>query len=264
MWVSWLVCLGVRVLDCCVIEPPLIKPSIASSITHDPFPLSSEAAPSAQLQTPEYLTTCIPFFLGFASLKLRWVLINSTHTMHVCDWFIATWPTETGGIGSPLWANDANRLLKPAEGSGTMLAWAPIHNMMSVSVAAFFSQHKYDCDAPLGGSGPGALWTVMCQLLTDWEVRCCQFIPIFRHSATNRNLSMKTFIELEGAATFGHLWEFFMSVRARAASLTCSSKFNHFYSESTKWLVENKWISYGVEIFYFSAKMYPFQNRSTV
>ncbi len=47
---------------CCVIEPPSIEPSIASSITHDSFPLSSEAVPSAQLQTPEYLTTCIPVF----------------------------------------------------------------------------------------------------------------------------------------------------------------------------------------------------------
>ncbi len=43
---------------CCVIEPPSIKPSIAGSITDDSFPLSSEA----QLQTPEYLTTCIPVF----------------------------------------------------------------------------------------------------------------------------------------------------------------------------------------------------------
>ncbi len=45
---------------CCVIEPSSIEPLIASLITHDSFPLSSEAVPSTQLQIPEYLTTCIP------------------------------------------------------------------------------------------------------------------------------------------------------------------------------------------------------------
>ncbi len=43
--------------SCCVIEPPPIEPLIASSITHDSFLLSSEAVPSAQLQTPVYLNT---------------------------------------------------------------------------------------------------------------------------------------------------------------------------------------------------------------
>ncbi len=54
---------------CCVTEPISIDPSIAGSITHDSFPLSSEAAPSAQLQAlfkPLYLRA-----LGFASWKLR-------------------------------------------------------------------------------------------------------------------------------------------------------------------------------------------------
>ena len=47
---------------CCVIEPPSIEPLIAGSIPHDSFLLASEAVPSAQLQTPEYLTACIPVF----------------------------------------------------------------------------------------------------------------------------------------------------------------------------------------------------------
>ena len=49
-------------MECCVVEPLSIKPLIAGSTTHDSFSLSSKAVPSAQLQTPEYLTTCIPVF----------------------------------------------------------------------------------------------------------------------------------------------------------------------------------------------------------
>ncbi len=79
-------------------------------------------------------------FLGFASLKLRWVPINSTRTTRVCDWFIATRPTEMGGIGSPLWVRDANRLsqLKALE-----RCW-PEHPYITPRRFSFFRTAHFD------------------------------------------------------------------------------------------------------------------------
>ena len=58
--IAKILCIFLGVEGCCVIKPPSIEPSIAGLITHDSFLLSSEAVPTAQLQTPVYLNTCFP------------------------------------------------------------------------------------------------------------------------------------------------------------------------------------------------------------
>ena len=94
-------------------------------------------------------------FLGFASLKLRWVPIKlNPHNMRM--WLIHCDPANRDGRDRLPSLGEHCDQAQPAEGSGMMLVWAPIHNTLKAQIF-YEGSILMNCSILYGGLR-GSIW----------------------------------------------------------------------------------------------------------